>query len=120
MSLRETAQDVRQALPKPEDAQILIGPAFAFVVTDDKIFEIYQTGDDIFVQVAKRDTFEAVGDDTMWWATIPGESNPHFTDEALEPYRVGDEAEYQPYNEGYGPEPEIVTTFTAEELAARA
>lgn len=94
-SLRETAQDIKQAVPNPDEAQILIGDQFAFVVTEDKIFEVYETGSDIYVNVAERGKFEAVGDDTMWWATIPGEANPHFTDEALEAYRVGDEAEYQ-------------------------
>lgn len=96
--LTETAQDVLRALPNPEGAQLTLGENVAFIVTDKQIFEIYQTGEDVYVQVATRGTFEAVGDDTMWWATIPGETNPHFTAEALSTFtwaEDADEAEYQ-------------------------
>ncbi len=99
--IRETAEDIRAALPKPADAQIAIGEDFAFVITDTKVFEIFYSGGlSVYVTVSERRNIEAVGDDTMWYATIPGESNPHFTDEALEQYRIGDEAEYQPFDVG--------------------
>ncbi len=99
--IRETAEDIRAALPKPADAQIAIGEDFAFVITDTKVFEIFYSGGlSVYVTVSERRNIEAVGDDTMWYATIPGESNPHFTDEALGQYRIGDETEYQPFTGG--------------------
>lgn len=98
-SLRETAQDVCNALSATnESTQLVFGEREAFVVTDSKIFKLYETGTDVFVQVAEHKAFEPVGDDTMWWATIPGEANPHFSDESLEPYRYGDENEYRPFD----------------------
>lgn len=102
------ARDVQAALPNADQTQIFHALGASIIVTDKQIFEIYESGTDVFVQVADRGSFEAVGDDTMWWATIPGESNPHFTDEALEAYRIGDEAEYQPHK------------LTDEQIARRA
>lgn len=98
-SVRQTALDVLDALPDKDQAQIFHALGASIILTDHKIFEIYEDGENVFVQVASRGAFEAVGDDTMWWATVPGEANPHFTDEGLEPYRIGDESEYQPFEE---------------------
>ena len=88
--VKNIAQDVLQALPNKDEAQIFHALGSSIIITDHKIFEIYESGESVFVQVAERMPFEPVGDDTMWWATVPGEANPHFTDEGLEPYRVGE------------------------------
>lgn len=92
--VQNIARDVQAALPDADQTQIFHAEGSSVILTGREIFEVYQDGENVFVQVAKREAFESVGDDTMWWATVEGESNPHFTDEGLEPYRYGDEAEY--------------------------